>query len=296
MNNLKNANFIAIDFETATASTRMPCQIGIAVVKEGEIVECIERYIQPPENRYSEKCIDVHGITPDMTKNKPEFDIVWEEIKSYFDANFIVAHNSSFDLDVLRKALDRYNLSFPVIMGSDCTYAITGGSLNDVCGSLNIELNHHDAMSDAKACAEIYLQYLNGKLIRVESEPRNKHIETENNGETKNKKRIQYREAIRSEYLKQNLDVEDENNSFYNKKVVVTGVFEKFSRNEMASILQSLGANVNTTISKYTNYVIVGRDPGPSKMVKIETLQDEGWGIQTITEDDFICKIEGYSR
>lgn len=39
---MKNANFIAIDFETATTSTRMPCQIGIVVVKEGQIVDRIE--------------------------------------------------------------------------------------------------------------------------------------------------------------------------------------------------------------------------------------------------------------
>lgn len=89
---MKNVNFIAIDFETATTQ-RTACQVGITVVKEGEIVKKISRFIQPPANQYSKQCIKVHGITPDITADSPTFDIIWNDIKEYFEGNFIVAHN-----------------------------------------------------------------------------------------------------------------------------------------------------------------------------------------------------------
>lgn len=92
--NITNANFIAIDFETATPK-RMPCQIGIVVVKEGLIVERISRLIQPLDNKYAKQCIRVHGITPEMTKDTPTFDVVWNDIKMYFEGNFVIAHNAS---------------------------------------------------------------------------------------------------------------------------------------------------------------------------------------------------------
>lgn len=63
---MKNANFIAVDFETATPQ-RAACQIGIVVVKEGVITEKVSHLIQPPNNKYSKNCINVHGITPEMT-------------------------------------------------------------------------------------------------------------------------------------------------------------------------------------------------------------------------------------
>lgn len=111
---MKNVNFIAIDFETATTQ-RTACQVGITVVKEGEIVKKISRFIQPPANQYSKQCIKVHGITPDITADSPTFDIIWNDIKEYFEGNFIVAHNLPFDIDVLYKELDRYNIPHPIL-------------------------------------------------------------------------------------------------------------------------------------------------------------------------------------
>ena len=62
------------------------------------------------------------------------------------------------------------------------------------------------------------------------------------------------RSKINSETLIQNLDVDDIGNYFYNKKVVITGTFS-IGRQEMAEMLQSKGADVNTAISKKTNIV-----------------------------------------
>ncbi len=70
------------------------------------------------------------------------------------------------------------------------------------------------------------------------------------------------------------------------KKFVVSGVFSKFSRNELkASIEDNGGKNVGS-ISSRTDYVIAGDNMGPSKKEKADKL-----GVPVISEDDYINMI-----
>ncbi len=64
---------------------------------------------------------------------------------------------------------------------------------------------------------------------------------------------------------------------------VVSGVFEKFSRNELKKSIEDNGGKVSTSISKKTNYIIAGSNMGPSKQVKAESLK-----IPIITENDYL--------
>lgn len=59
----KISDFVAIDFETATEKS--PCQIGMAVVKDGVIIKTINRLIKPLNNIYNPYTISVHHITPE---------------------------------------------------------------------------------------------------------------------------------------------------------------------------------------------------------------------------------------
>jgi DNA polymerase-3 subunit epsilon len=66
----------------------------------------------------------------------------------------LVAHNASFDRSVLTKTMLHYGLVCADLNlnGWECTL-----KLSDCCGRLGIELNHHEALSDALACARLYL-------------------------------------------------------------------------------------------------------------------------------------------
>ena len=71
----KLKDFVAIDFETAKALD--PCQIGMAIVKDGAIVQTVNHLIRPIDNEYMRQAIAIHHITPDMTENEPSFPEVW---------------------------------------------------------------------------------------------------------------------------------------------------------------------------------------------------------------------------
>ena len=61
---MNNINFIAIDFETATAKRSSICEAGICVVKGGKVVETKSWLVRPEDNRYSYWNMQVHGIRP----------------------------------------------------------------------------------------------------------------------------------------------------------------------------------------------------------------------------------------
>lgn len=93
---------------------------------------------------------------------------------------------------------------------------------------------------------------------------------------------------IPSELKQIKTDIKDTSHFFYQKKVVITGTFEKFPfREEMAKLLYNVGADINSSISKRTDYVIIGENAGPKKLEKITEL-----GIETINEKRFLDIFE----
>ena len=78
---MKGINFIAIDFETATAKRASICEAGICVVKDGKVVETRSWLVRPEANAYSYWNIQVHGIRPADTEDAPDFPEVWAQWK-----------------------------------------------------------------------------------------------------------------------------------------------------------------------------------------------------------------------
>jgi DNA polymerase-3 subunit epsilon len=152
--------FTAIDFETAQGFRHSICQVGLIRIENGIITNEINLLVQPPDNYYWEKFIDIHGITPAKTANAPTFNQVWHKIEPFITGQNVVAHNGmNFDFPVLEKTLEHYGMHAPEYI-KHCTYRLYKDNLASLCKEHEIPLNHHDALSDAKACAELFLRYL----------------------------------------------------------------------------------------------------------------------------------------
>lgn len=70
------------------------------------------------------------------------------------------------------------------------------------------------------------------------------------------------------------------------KTFVVSGVFAKFSRDDLKKAIEDNGGKVGSSISAKTHYVVAGDNMGPAKLEKANQL-----GIPIINEDDFIRMI-----
>ena len=153
-------NFTAIDFETAHGKRWSICQVGLVRIENGLIKETINRLVCPPDNYYFYRNIEVHGISPERTRRSPDFSTVWDEIAPFIQGQTVVAHNGAFDFSCLSQTLEYYQIAQPEYTKA-CTYKIYKKKLASLCQEHRIPLNHHDALSDALACAELYKMHLN---------------------------------------------------------------------------------------------------------------------------------------
>lgn len=156
------STFAAIDFETANYSRNSACAVGIVIASAGEIVQRIHRLIRPPDSNFT--FTHIHGLTWRDVQHEALFNEVWADINSELaDIEFLAAHNAPFDKGVLTACCHTYgliNTSKPFV----CTVKVARSNWNifptklpDVCHHLDIALNHHEALSDAEACARIIL-------------------------------------------------------------------------------------------------------------------------------------------
>jgi len=93
--------------------------------------------------------------------------------------------------------------------------------------------------------------------------------------------------TLQSAGLKLKLDPSEEkvmsSDILLGKSIVVSGVFSKFTRDELKSTIEEHGGKNAGSISKKTDYVVAGENMGPSKLAKAKEL-----GITILTEDQFI--------
>ena len=92
--------------------------------------------------------------------------------------------------------------------------------------------------------------------------------------------------------LQKDLSCADPNNPFYDRKVVITGVFN-IDRQELAKILKGMGADIDTGVSCRTNYLLIGEEPGPSKLRKFDELIASGKDVRKIYQEDLDLILAG---
>lgn len=158
--------YVVFDTETPNCHNDSICSIGIVVVEDGKIVD--ERYdLVDPEARFDVFNVELHGICPDMVRFEKNFPVLWQEIEPLMSSGVLVAHNAPFDLGVLGKLFRRYGISriadpylCTVQLGRRCIPEAPNHKLNTLCQLLQIDLDHHNAASDARACAELLCHYM----------------------------------------------------------------------------------------------------------------------------------------
>ncbi|MBI5542920.1 MAG: 3'-5' exonuclease [Deltaproteobacteria bacterium] len=155
--------FVALDFETADYQRDSACALAMVRVEDGRIVQTMNRLIRPPRRDFVFS--HIHGITWPDVADQPDFAQLWRDFAPLLKgASFLVAHNASFDRSVLTACCRSARLE-PPALPFQCTMRLARERWNlyptrlpDVCRSLKIPLKqHHDALSDAEACARIMM-------------------------------------------------------------------------------------------------------------------------------------------
>ncbi|MCX6926910.1 MAG: 3'-5' exonuclease [Verrucomicrobia bacterium] len=154
--------FAALDFETADYGRDSACALSIIIVENDTVVDTWTRLIRPPRSQFVFTYL--HGIAWSDVKNQPSFGELWLEAAQKLEGvDFVAAHNAAFDRSVLKACCNTAGLEPPrkpyvcTVKVARAVWNLRPATLADVCRHLRIPLNHHDAESDAQACARIVL-------------------------------------------------------------------------------------------------------------------------------------------
>ena len=156
-------NFAAIDVETANPNRSSVCQVGIAVVKSGKVVEVWSELVNP-QAEFSYWNVRVHGIDAHHALNAPTFRKVYPEIVQRTAGAPIVSH-SPFDKSAVSQACARHRLPMlpngwkdSIEIAKRAWPRRQSYSLPAIAKSLGIEYAEHDAGEDAEAAAKLVLR------------------------------------------------------------------------------------------------------------------------------------------
>jgi len=161
-----NESFAAIDFELANGVRSSVCSVGIVVVENGEIIDNYYSLVQPPQNKYHWGNSRVTKISAKDTVNSPTFKEIFPEIQKRLQGRKMVAHNEGFDRDVLKTVMKYYKLRYKSLQLPEKwedtveifqNLGAKSAKLNRLSESFGIEIEHHNALSDARATAMLYL-------------------------------------------------------------------------------------------------------------------------------------------
>jgi DNA polymerase III subunit epsilon len=156
---------LALDFETASHARDSACAIGLALVEDGRIVAEEAFLIRPPDPEFVFTYI--HGLCWADVAAEPAFDLAWSRLEPWFEGvQWLAAHNAAFDRGVLNACCRTYRLAsvdtpfICTVQVARTVWGIYPTRLPLVCRALGIPLKHHDAASDASACASIVVRAL----------------------------------------------------------------------------------------------------------------------------------------
>ena len=160
-------NFTAIDFETANNSPASPCAVGLVRVRDGKVDDSFALAFMPPSPHgwFSEFNTRIHGIRESDVTDGPTWAEVLPLMLEFIGEDVLIAHNAPFDMGVLRAAASAVNTQLPelhyactVQMSRRAFPGLDSHRLNEVAYRIGFEdFKHHDALDDARACAEIVI-------------------------------------------------------------------------------------------------------------------------------------------
>lgn len=154
--------FAAIDFETADDGPDSACSLAVVRVERDDAVRETSWLIRPPRREF--RFTYIHGITWQHVQSQPSFADLWQHIARQLEGvDFLAAHNAPFDRRVLESCCRAAGLRAPrlpyvcTVQVARAVWGVYPTKLPDVCRHLKLPLVHHDAASDARACAQIVL-------------------------------------------------------------------------------------------------------------------------------------------
>lgn len=280
-------DYCVIDLETTGLSFLYDdiIEIGIIKVHDNNIIESYSQLIKPTYS-IPPFITELTGITNEMVRNKPTIDIVKKEVLNFLGEYTIIGHNTSFDLNFIKAKFETNinNKYMDTLQFSRKLYPeLKHHRLTDMVKYLNLSNNEHRALSDCFSTKQLY------DCIKQKMSDNNLKI-----NDIFVKKKSKSSSAL-IDKITAEITTIDENNFFYQKHCVFSGVLEKMHRKDAMQLVVNNGGILDKSVTKSTNFLILGnndycksiKDGKSNKQKKAEKLKLSGQDIEVIDEYTF---------
>ena len=165
-----DSNFVVFDIETTGLNPRNDniIEIGAVKISNRRIVDSFSTFVHIDRNLPA-KIIQLTSITDDMLKGHPEITEVLPLFIEFAKDSVLVAHNAKFDVGFMKEKANKYlNIAYdpPILDTLELSKAliknVKNHKLNTLTKKLDINLlNHHRAVDDANATAQLFIVLMN---------------------------------------------------------------------------------------------------------------------------------------
>lgn len=173
-------DFVAVDIETTGFSQRYDSiiQIGAVKIVDDKKVAEFNRYIHTTK-QISETLTEITGITNKLLNEKGEpYSVVLTDFIEFIGDFGLVAHNVQFDMRFLKQKIaskfgkELKNPQYCTMKLARSTFPnLEKHKLDYVAGHLGIpNPSHHNAINDARVCADILLKISGKEAVATEPE------------------------------------------------------------------------------------------------------------------------------
>ena len=160
--------YVLLDIENPNTRGNSVCAIAVVLV-ENEVIIDKKYSLINPEDRFDAINSRITGISASQVQSAPTLKEYWNEIRDLLSGNVIVGHNVTYDLAVLSRALQRYDIDITEF-NYCCTLELSkqyiesdSYKLENLVKKLGYEYDAHIALNDALAAGELF-KYINLKF------------------------------------------------------------------------------------------------------------------------------------
>jgi DNA polymerase III epsilon subunit family exonuclease len=161
--------FTTFDVETTGLETYLGnrmCEIGLSKFCGSEELGAYSSLVNPKRS-IPEDIIEIHGITDEMVKYAPGFEVIADKVLEFIQGTVLVAHNAEFDLGFIVKHLHRAKFTIPnnpvvdtLIIARD-HFNFPNNCLETIAKSLEIGVEgNHRALKDAEITKGVFQHFL----------------------------------------------------------------------------------------------------------------------------------------
>lgn len=307
-------DYVIIDTETTGLDYDYCDLIEICAIRFSGGVQAgiFSTLVQPPKYEvyddiagvWTEEYVDSYiaeltGITNEMLASAPPPASVIPKFLEFIGNSVLIGHNINFDINFLYDAAEnscgaflRNDFIDTLRIARKLYPALKHHRLSDIAGVCQVPQSQaHRAEADCIVTAQCY-GYMRNAILADQTEE-------------------EFQNRFKRNYMKYSntlagvvatVDDIDDTNPLYDKIVVFTGALSTIGRKEAFQIVANLGGIPKDSITKKTNYLVIGnsdfatsvKNGKTSKMKQAEDYQQKGCDITIISENAFFEMISEY--